>query len=34
MGIHDGHRQRLKSRFLSQGLEGFDDHNVLELLLF
>ncbi len=34
MGLHDGHRQRLKDRFLSQGLEGFEDHNVLELLLF
>ncbi len=34
MGLHDGHRQRLKNRFLSQGLEGFEDHNVLELLLF
>lgn len=34
MGIHDGHRQRLKNRFLSQGLSGFEDHNILELLLF
>ncbi|MBQ8603683.1 MAG: DNA repair protein RadC [Oscillospiraceae bacterium] len=34
MGIHDGHRQRLKDRFLSQGLSGFEDHNILELLLF
>lgn len=34
MGVHDGHRNRLKSRFLSQGLAGFEDHNVLELLLF
>jgi len=34
MGIHDGHRQRLKDRFLKQGLEGFEDHNILELLLF
>lgn len=34
MGIHDGHRKRLKARFLSQGLDGFDDHTVLELLLF
>jgi len=34
MGVHDGHRQRLKNRFLSQGLAGFEDHNVLELLLF
>lgn len=34
MSIHDGHRMRLKNRFLEQGLDGFDDHNVLELLLF
>ena len=34
MGVHDGHRNRLKSRFLAQGLNGFEDHNVLELLLF
>lgn len=34
MGVHDGHRERMKNRFLEQGLDGFDDHNVLELLLF
>ncbi len=34
MGVHDGHRERLKNRFLTQGLDGFEDHNVLELLLF
>ena len=34
MAIHDGHRQRLKERFLSQGLDGFTDIQVLELLLF
>lgn len=34
MSIHDGHRSRLKNRFLKYGLESFDDHNVLELLLF
>lgn len=34
MGVHDGHRNRLKSRFLAQGLGSFEDHNVLELLLF
>lgn len=33
-GIHDGHRQRLKDRFLSEGLASFEDHNILELLLF
>lgn len=34
MGAHDGHRKRMKDRFLREGLGGFDDHNVLELLLF
>jgi DNA repair protein RadC len=32
--MHEGHRQRLISRFLNEGLQGFDDHQVLELLLF
>lgn len=32
--IHGGHRQRLKNRFLEEGLDHFDDHQVLELLLF
>lgn len=32
--IHGGHRQRLKNRFLEEGLEHFSDHQVLELLLF
>ena len=31
---HEGHRERMKKRFLQHGLESFDDHNVLELLLF
>ena len=34
MSIHDGHRHRLKQRFLQQGLDGFTDIQVLELLLF
>ena len=34
MSIHDGHRQRLKDRFLREGLDGFTDIQVLELLLF
>ena len=33
-GPHDGHRQRLKNRFLSSSLEGFEPHQILELLLF
>ncbi len=34
MSIHDGHRQRLRNRFLQEGLDNFDEINVLELLLF
>ena len=32
--VHAGHRKRVKSRYLSEGLDGFQDHEVLELLLF
>ena len=32
--IHGGHRQRLKQRFLTGGAEGFEKHQLLELLLF
>ncbi|MGD9120180.1 MAG: hypothetical protein PVG59_05815, partial [Desulfobacterales bacterium] len=28
-----GHRQRLRERFLANGLEGFHDYEVIELLL-
>ncbi|MEG0614614.1 MAG: JAB domain-containing protein [Oscillospiraceae bacterium] len=31
---HEGHRQRLKERFLKTGFESFQPHEVLELLLF
>ena len=31
---HAGHRQRMKTEFLTRGLEGWPDHRVLELLLF
>ncbi len=34
MSIHDGHRDRVKKRFLDHGLENFDDHTVVELLLY
>lgn len=33
-GVHDGHRRRLTDRFLKTGLESFEDHQVLELMLF
>ena len=31
---HKNHRQRLRARFLKNGLSGFEPHEVLELLLF
>lgn len=34
MSIHSGHRQRLKDRFLREGLDNFQEVNALELLLF
>lgn len=32
--IHEGHRKRLKDRFCREGLDNFNEINVLELLLF
>ena len=32
--IHTGHRARLRQRFLDEGLDGFNEINALELLLF
>lgn len=32
--LHENHRKRLKERFLEEGLENFQNHNILELLLF
>jgi DNA repair protein RadC len=34
MPVHEGHRERMKNRFRVHGLDNFEDHNVLELLLF
>ena len=34
MGVHDGHRDRLKNRFIEHGIDSFNDLNALELLLF
>lgn len=34
MSIHDGHRDRMRKRFLQEGLDNFSDVQVLELLLF
>ena len=32
--IHRGHREKMRQRFLKSGLEGFADHEALELLLY
>lgn len=34
MGVHDGHREKMRQRFLSGGLDNFADHEALELLLY
>lgn len=31
---HAGHRERLKERFLAEGIDHFESHNILELILF
>ncbi len=31
--IHQHHRERLRERYLSAGLDGFADHEILEMLL-
>ena len=31
---HSGHRQRLRRRFIENGLDGFEAHQALELYLF
>jgi DNA repair protein RadC len=32
--LHKGHRERLRDRFHAKGVDSFEDHQVLELLLF
>lgn len=34
MGIHDGHRARLRARYIEEGLAHFNEIDTLELLLF
>lgn len=34
MGVHDGHRERLRKSYLEHGLQSMSDINALELLLF
>ncbi len=32
--VNEGHRARLRQRMLKEGLQGFQEHEILELLLF
>ena len=32
--VHDKHRERLRDRYLNEGIDGLRDHEVLELILF
>lgn len=34
MNLHAGHRERVREKFIKSGIDGFADHEVLELLLF
>ena len=34
MSLHKEHRKRLRRRFLENGLDGFEDHEALEMLLY
>lgn len=34
LSVHTGHRERVKKKFLSEGLDRFEPHEVLELLLY
>lgn len=34
MSIHNGHRNRIKQKFLEHGFQGFHPHEILEFLLF
>jgi len=34
VNLHKGHRQRLKERYMRDGLDSFSTHEVFELLLF
>ena len=33
-GLHDGHRDRLRKRFIENGMDSFLDHQAVELMLF
>src|SRR5690554_5262558 len=32
--MHKGHRERVRKRYIAEGLDAFDDHQVIEMLLY
>ena len=32
--VHEGHRKRMRERFLNEGPKGFQDHELLEMILY
>ena len=34
MSLHEGHRERMRNRFLKTGFEDMEDHEALELILY
>ncbi len=34
LSVHDNHRKRVYKRFLSEGLQNFEEHSALEFLLY
>ncbi len=34
INVHEGHRARMRKRFRETGFEGFNDHEIIEMLLF
>ena len=33
-GFHRGHRERMRDRFINEGLDNFEPHSILELMLY
>ncbi len=34
INVHSGHRKRMRDKFFQQGIDAFEDHEILEMLLY
>ena len=32
--VHEGHRERMRNKYVNKGIEVFEQHEILEMLLF